>query len=111
MVLFEVLDNGFVKLVAAHAQRLIHYNAGKSDDSDLCRASANVDYHVSHRVGYAQSDADGCGHGFVDQFDLFGAGIQGGVAHGTFFHFRDTAWHTDHHAADTGHPAGMHTLD
>src|SRR5690606_1559228 len=105
VVSLEVLNDGVVQLVAAHANRLVDHDARERDDGDLRRAAADIDDHVADGLLYIQPDADCRRHGFIDEIDLPRTGMLCRVTDGTLFHLGDAARHADDHIANGGHPA------
>ena len=91
----EVLDDGLVHLVAAHAHAAADDDAGQRDDGHLGRAAAHVHDHVAGGLLDGQADADGGRHGLLDEVHLAGAGGLGGVAHGALLHLGDPAGDRD----------------
>src|SRR5690606_36026525 len=93
-VLLDVLR----ELVTGHPDVLVAHDAAQCDHRDLAGAATDVDDHVAHGLLHIDADADGGGHGFVDQIHLLGAGVLTAVLHGALLHFGDAAGDADHHA-------------
>ena len=91
----EVLHDGFVHLVAGHADGTRVDDAAQRDDGDVGGAAADVDDHVAGRLGDGQAGADRGGHGLLDEINFAGARAVGGVLHGALFDRRDLAGDAD----------------
>src|SRR5690606_26789660 len=76
VVATDVVDDGFVELVAADADRTLVDHAAQRNDADLGGAAADVDDHRARGFGNRQAGADRGGHGLLDQVDLGGAGAR-----------------------------------
>ena len=109
--LLDVLDDGFVHLVAGHAHRLAVDDAGQRDDGDVRRAAADVDDHVARRLGDRHARADGRRHGFLDQVDLAGLGAVRAVLHRALLDLRDLRRHADDDARPDPDVAVVRLLD
>ena len=70
----DVADDRLVHLVAAHAEALRDDDPAEADHGDLRGAAADVDDHVSGRLGNRQACADRGGHRLLDQVRLARAG-------------------------------------
>src|SRR5690606_26795140 len=80
VVAADVVDDGFVELVAADAHAAFIDHAAQRDDADFGRAAADVDHHGTGRFGDRQTGTDCGSHRFLDQIDLRGARAQSGFA-------------------------------
>ena len=63
----NVLDDRLVELVATNTDRLSHNDAAERDDSNLGRATADVDDHVARWFRDREPGADCSGHRLFDQ--------------------------------------------
>ena len=98
------MHDGLVEFVASHAHAAAEDDAGERNERDFRRAAADVDDHVAGGFLDRKADADGRGHGFLDEVNLARAGVSGGIFDRAFFHFGDAGGHGDddaraHHAA------------
>src|SRR5450830_1417375 len=76
VVATDVIDDGFVELVAANAHRTLVHHAAQRNDADFGGAAADVDHDRAGRSRHRQTGADCCSHGFFDQVDLRSTGAQ-----------------------------------
>jgi hypothetical protein len=97
----DVVDDRFVHLVAADADRLPHDHSTERDDGDLGRAAADVDHHARHRVGDRQAGADRRCHRLLDQVDGAGAGDARGLVDRAPLDVGDPARDTEHDARES----------
>src|SRR5690606_25291122 len=93
VVAADVIDDGFVELVAADPHRPLVDHAAQGDDGDLGGAAADVHHHGAAGVGHGQPGADGRGHGFLDEVHVRGARAQGRFADGAALDLGGAAGH------------------
>ena len=73
----DIGNDRFVHLVAGHADGAGVDDAGEGDDGDVGGAAADVDDHISARLGDGQAGADGGDHGLFDEVHFRGLGTVG----------------------------------
>ena len=66
----NVIDDGFVHLVATRPNRLGSHDTRKRNDRHVSGSAADVNDHIARRGGDVQSGAYGRCHGLIDQIDL-----------------------------------------
>ena len=105
----DVLDDGLVKARARDLDRLALDHAAGGDDRDFRGAAADVDDHMALGSADIHAGAERGGDRGLEQIDLTGAGLDGGVDHGALFHAGDAAGNAGEHAgleqAEGGHAA------
>src|SRR5690606_6091316 len=67
VVAADVVDDGFIELVAADAHGAFVDHPAQRDHGDLGRAAADIHHHRTAGVRDSQASADGSGHGFFDE--------------------------------------------
>ena len=93
----DVVGDGGVEAVAAHAHGVLGHHAAEREDGDFGGAAANVHYHVAGRGCDGNAGADGRGHRFADDVGGTGAGRQRGVGDGAAFGGGGAGRHAHHH--------------
>jgi hypothetical protein len=96
VVAADVGGDRLVHLVAADPDRGGVGEAAQREHGDLGGAAADVDDHRSDRLGHRHVGADRGGHRLLDQPDLAGAGIGGGVADRAALDRGGARRHADH---------------
>src|SRR5690606_4579684 len=76
----------------------------QGDHGDLGGPAPYVHDHVPLGLHDIQADADGGGHGFVDQINLLAVDPFGGFPYRPHFHFGDPRGDADYHAKRRGEP-------
>ena len=112
VVAADVVDDRFVKLVAANAHAALVDHAAEADDAHLGRAAADVDDHRTRGLGHRQASANRRGHRLFDQVDLAGAGAERRFADRAALDLGRAAGHADDDPrARAQHRARMDHLD
>ncbi len=107
----QVIHDGFVHLVAGHADGARIDDAGERNDGDVGGAAADVHDHVAAGLGDGQAGADGRNHGLFDEEDLAGLGAVSRILDGALFDLRDFRRHADDDARMHQHLAVVGFLD
>jgi hypothetical protein len=108
----DVVDDRFVELVAADADRALVDHAAERDHADLGRAAADVDDHRAARFGDRQAGADRRRHRLLDQVDVARAGAERRLADRAPLDLGRAARHADDDPrARPEHRARMDHLD
>ena len=94
----EIVDDGLVHGVAAHADRLLRHDVAQAEHGHFGRAAADVADHAGHGLGDRQRRADRGGLGLGHDEHLASAGPLGAVVDGPLFDRRDAAGHGHQHA-------------
>ena len=89
MLSLDVLNDGFVHFVARHPDGAAVDDPRKTDDGDVGGPAADVDDHVSVRLGDGKTGPDGRRHRFLHQIDLAGLRAERRFANRPLFHLRD----------------------
>jgi hypothetical protein len=110
VVAADVIDDGFVELVAAHADRTRIDHAAQGDHAHFGGAAADIHHHRAGRVGHRHAGADGRGHGLFDQIDVAGAGAEGRFTDGATLDLGGAAGHADDDARAGREQAGVVNL-
>src|SRR5690606_6535186 len=109
VVATDVIDDGFVELVAAHPYGTLVDHAAERDDGHFRGAPADVHDHRAAGIRHREPGTDGGGHGFFDQVNLTGARTQSRFADGATLDLGRTAGHANDDArAGREHTARMH---
>ena len=96
VVAADIGDDRLVHLVAADAHRGGVGKAAQREHRDFGGAAADIDDHRADRLGHRHVGADRGGHRLVDQADLAGAGVGGGVADRAALDRGRARGHADH---------------
>ncbi len=107
----QVIHDGFVHLVAGHADGARVDDAAERDDCDVGGAAADVDDHVAAGLGDRKSCADCRDHRLLDEMHFAGLGAIGGVHDRALFHLRDFRGDADDDARMHQHLAVVRLLD
>src|SRR5262245_2231762 len=110
VLLLDVVDDRLVHLVAAHPHRLRDDDAAERDDRDLARSAADVDDHVSGRLGNREPGADRSRHRLLDEVRLTRTGGERRLLDRSLLH----SGHPGRHADDDARmrePVLVHLLD
>src|SRR6202020_1458418 len=108
---FEVIHDGFVHLVAGHADGTRINDAGERNDGDIGSSPTDVNHHVAAGFSNGQTGADGSNHGLLHQEHFAGFGAVGGVFDCTLFHLGDLRRHADHDSRVHQHFAVVRLLN
>src|SRR5262249_13862969 len=92
----DVLDDGLVHLVTGHADRARKHDTAQRDDGDLGGAAADVDDHVTGRLGDRKAGADRRRHRLFDQIDFARPGRFCRFAHRAFLDRGNSEGYADH---------------
>src|SRR5215470_9235782 len=111
VVLFDVLHDRLVHLVAGDADRLRVDDARQRNDGHLGGSASDVDDHVAAGLLDRQPSPDGGGHRLFDQVDLARARLHRGIAHRALFDLRDPGRNADDDARPHECAASMHLGD
>ncbi len=108
----DVVDDGLVELVAAHAHTALVHRAAQRNDAHLSGAAADVDDHRAGGFADRQPGADGRSHGLFDEVHLAGARAQRRLANGAALDLGAAAGHANDDAR-TGpeHPGVVRHFD
>ena len=91
----HVADNGVVKVVAGHFERVRNDRAAKGNDGDVRGAAADVDDHVAAGLRNVDARADGRRDRLFNDEDFARAGVDRCVFNRFPLHFRNVRRHTD----------------
>lgn len=97
VLLLDVLDDEIVELVAADPNRTGRYNAAQRDHSHLAGAAADVHDHAAHGLGNRKPGTDGSCHRLLDDGNLPGAGLDGGLPDSAALHRSYPRRNADNH--------------
>ena len=102
-----------VHLVAADADRGGVSEAAQRQHRDFGGAAADIDDHRADRLGHRHVGADRGGHRLLDQIDLAGAGVGGGIADCAALDRGRSGRHAndDFREAPGAHLAAVHLVD
>src|SRR5208337_268047 len=107
----DILQNGFVHLVATHPHRFGIDDARQGDDRHFGGAAADVHHHVADGLGDGQPGADGRGHRLLDEIDFPGPGRFRRLPHRPLFHRGDTRGDADDDAGPDQRAAVVYLAD
>src|SRR3989344_3871227 len=87
-----------IELVAGDADIAGIHEPAATDDTDVGRATTDVDDHAAARLMYRQIDTDSRRHGLLDDMHFACPRCARSIAHGTHLDRGDARWHADAHA-------------
>ena len=91
----NIVDDGFVKLVASHFDGFAVDDSAQRDNGHTRSTAAHVHNHATCGFCDGESRANSCRHRLFDQVNLARACGVGAFFHGPLLHLRDPVGHTD----------------
>jgi len=91
----HITDEGLVEVVSSHFDGRADNGAAQGNHGDIRRTASDIDDHVTAGLGDVDSGSDGCRNRLLDDADLSGACVVGGVLNGLLFHLCGAAGDAD----------------
>ncbi len=107
----QILDDGFVHLVAGFAQRARPDQAAERQHGDFRGAAADIDHHAAGRIVDLQTRAERGGHRLFDQLHAARAGGLRAFQNGAALNRRRARRHADDDLRDDQSRARQHLAD